>query len=223
MCFSAKASFAAAGCLTVISGLSLRKTASKKMHRMIPLALSPFCVALQQFCEGIVWLYLTNVIEKPLGIIGIYGFVVFAAVWWPIWIPLAIYCAENVLWRKRFLFFVILIGCITAALFFVSLCTHSIQIDMTNHHLYYSTLSKPFNSSNSATTHLEYTLFTMYLVAVLLPFFITRIPYAWTIGMVLGSSFIVSQLLSHAAAPSLWCFFAALSSGLVYWIITKQK
>ena len=63
MCFSAKASFIAAGTLSVIGLLSVKKAYSGN-QKFLPFATTPLIFALQQTAEGCVWLALTSA-EAP--------------------------------------------------------------------------------------------------------------------------------------------------------------
>ena len=56
MCFSAPASFIASGGLAVLGGVSF--VTAKKEDKI--LAAIPILFAIQQFCEGIQWIYLNS-------------------------------------------------------------------------------------------------------------------------------------------------------------------
>src|SRR5437660_1250937 len=120
MCFSANASFGAAGALTIIGILSIRSVATHNKS-LIPLAASPFFFAMQQTCEGIVWITLNN--GDTTGLlhqIGTHGFLFFASAWWPAWIPFVFFIAETHPHRKKLLFVKTIIGSITATILFIS-------------------------------------------------------------------------------------------------------
>jgi len=87
MCFSAEASFAAAGMLVPIGVYSLH-AATRRLPRYWPFAVMPLAFALQQASEGFVWLGLAgrNPDWVPLAS-GVYLF--FALAWWPFWFPFA--------------------------------------------------------------------------------------------------------------------------------------
>src|SRR5947207_8294564 len=100
MCFSAKASFIAAGSLSVIGLLSIRKASIIK-KKLIPFASTPLIFAIQQASEGIVWITLTNDLPHYFYTFGIYSFVFFAGIWWPLWLPITLYIIENKVIRKK--------------------------------------------------------------------------------------------------------------------------
>src|ERR1041384_5110770 len=102
MCFSAKASFIAAGTLSIIGLLSISKAATNT-KKLIPLASTPLLFALQQASEGLVWIALTTGLPSHFYKIGMYNFVFFAGTWWPLWIPIVLYVLENDSVKKNLL------------------------------------------------------------------------------------------------------------------------
>jgi hypothetical protein len=197
MCFSASASFITATGLSIISLLSFKKVSAKSY--LIPLALSPFFFALQQAGEGIVWLTMNkgdsiSLLHK----IGVYGFLFFAACWWPIWIPWIFLRIEKNNKRKKLLSVVLCIGIISAIFLFLSWIMQTSGAHIINHHLDYPVTNYPFDIT---------------------PFFISTIPYTWILGSVISIGLIISYIFYYMAFPSVWCFFAALSSAILYIIL----
>jgi hypothetical protein len=45
----------------------------------------------------------------------------------------------------------------------------------------------------------------------------------WTLGLAVGTGLIISYFFYLAALPSVWCFFAAVSSILVYCIVKAHN
>jgi hypothetical protein len=221
MCFSANASFVTAAGLSIISLLSLRKTRTKKM---IPLAISPFFFALQQSCEGIVWLTLsagdtTSMLHK----MGMYGFLFFAAFWWPIWIPLALYISEKVHSRKKLLLATTSIGLCSGILLFISWVFYTTGAIIINHHIDYPVSNYPFGITNTFIAQsISWTIAMAYCIATITPFFISSLPYAWLLGITISLGLITSYLFYLMAFPSVWCFFAAISSVLTYFVIKAK-
>ena len=62
MCFSASASFIASGGLAALGGVSF--VSAKKKDKV--LAVIPIMFSIQQFCEGIQWLYLNSGSSSPV-------------------------------------------------------------------------------------------------------------------------------------------------------------
>jgi hypothetical protein len=91
VCFSATASFTAGTALSAVGGLTLRQSRGR---RELPLALVPLLFGVQQFSEGALWLSLRH--DLPLlRSWATYIFSMFSHVVWPIFVPLAIVLVET--------------------------------------------------------------------------------------------------------------------------------
>src|SRR4051812_33140095 len=91
MCFSAGVSFVASGTLGAISVASFK--VAKKEEKII--AVMPLAFAVQQALEGINW-YMFD--HGSFSIWASYGFLFFAFIFWPVFIPIAIYILDR---KKR--------------------------------------------------------------------------------------------------------------------------
>jgi len=222
MCFSAKASFIASGTLTVMGLLCVYR--AKKNKALLPFACTPLIFAIQQFCEGLVWIGLTKELTQyPFYTIGMYGFVFFAGIWWPSWSPFTLYILEHQYARKRILFITLIIGVFTSVVYLISLITQPLTVLIINHHLYYPTLSYPFNSVNSLAQSIETYLTAPYFIATIVPCFVIRISGMWLLGVVMGIGSLTGYVFYYPTTASTWCFFAAISSMLIYGIIYIQS
>jgi hypothetical protein len=100
MCFSATASFTAGAVLGTIGTVSLSKA---KTAAQIPFAAIPMIFAIQQVCEGFVWLSFTREAFMPWHNTLVYGFLFFAQILWPIFLPFSILLLEPDPLRKKWL------------------------------------------------------------------------------------------------------------------------
>ncbi len=209
MCFSAQASFIASVVLSVIGLLSVRKTHYKNL---IPFALIPFFFGIQQFFEGIVWLTQNYGLAKdPFLGIGTYGFLFFAFVVWPIWVPLSLWCIEKNKQRKQMLVGLLGIGIIWAlyvANYMIVTQIHT-SVVCCDHVQYLVGINYP-----------DWAIL-VYAVPVVLSFFVTTVPYMGLLGLLVSSSLIGSRIIFNASFVSVWCFFAAIISLGIYWMIDK--
>jgi hypothetical protein len=222
MCFSAQASFIAAGTLTAIGLLSTRTAIHNK--KLLPLATTPLFFALQQAAEGFVWITLhNNTMPNYLHATSMYSFVFFAGIWWPTWVPLTMLCLETNPARRRLLFSTLFFGATTSLLYLISMIIQPVTVAIVGHHLYYPTLSYPFGSGNTILQYIDNTIPELYLIATVLPFFLSSIRYMWTIGLIMGLACLTSQLFYHPTTASVWCFFAAIASMLIHGIVKTQK
>ena len=97
MCFSLHMSFLAAGLLTSIGILTLKKVS----HRSeIPLASIPLIFALQQAAEGMLWLLLPTGNYPAIITISKYVFLSIATIVWPLFIPFTLLLLEPQLIRR---------------------------------------------------------------------------------------------------------------------------
>ena len=201
MCFSATASFSAGAVLLGIGALTVT---SSHRRRELPLAAIPLLFAIQQLTEGVIWLTFRH--EAPLlntVMTHLYSF--FSHVLWPIYVPVAVLLIEPLRLRRT-----VLLGFIAAGL-------------VAGVYLLYVLLAFPVISRPTGQ-HVEYVsphffaglVMTLYLLAAAVsPMFSSH-----RLVKVFG----VLALLSFAAAYgfyttwfiSVWCFFAALLSAVIY-------
>src|SRR3990167_9996798 len=97
MCFSAAASFAAGGTLSVVGALTLAKVKKKSA---LPFASIPLLFGIQQAIEGSVWVSFGSPI---LNTIATYAYSMFSHVLWPIFVPFWFLMLETDPTRKKIL------------------------------------------------------------------------------------------------------------------------
>ncbi len=223
MCFSANASFTTAAGLSIIGLLSVH--AARKNRQLLPLASSPLFFALQQGCEGLVWITLNaGDTTSMLHLIATYAFMSFAGIFWPIWVPLALYIPEKIHRRKRLLLMILCIGICSAVLLFFSWILPTTGAHVVNHHIDYPVTNYPFGITNSwLKLSVSWISSLAYCIAVIAPFFFSSLMYAWIAGMIILLAFIASYIFYYATVGSVWCFFAAVASGLLYILIRKNS
>lgn len=222
MCFSAKASFAAAGALSIIGFASLKQVRRKKI---IPFAITPLFFALQQASEGFVWITLNNGdTTRMFHMMSVYSFLFFAAMFWPTWVPFSLYIAEEVNAKKRRLFIVLCCGIIVSLFFlyyWILPITHAVVI---NHHISYPITDYPFGITNKMCGEIvSHFLCFLYGATTVIPFFISSIPSIKLLGFTLAIGGLIAYIFYLVAFPSVWCFFAALCSILIYGIVHSYE
>ena len=201
MCFSATASFSAGAVLLGIGTLTVQ---SAHRRREMPLAAIPLLFAIQQLSEGVIWL--TFRYDAPqLNVAMTYFYSFFSHVLWPIYVPVAVLLIEPLRWRRTVLLGFVAAG-LAAGLFLLQiLLTFPVVSRPTGQHMEY--VSPHFFAA---------TVMTLYLLAATVsPMF-----SSYRLVKVFG----VLALLSFAAAYgfyaiwfiSVWCFFAALLSAVIY-------
>ena len=202
MCFSAVGSFALSGVLagTGAAAMALNTSRSQRLFAAIPLVF-----AAQQAAEGVVWLTLADPAPATLNHVAVTVFLGIAVVIWPIWCPLSLWLAERIPARRRVLAVMSWIGA-GVSVGAVALLLHWQPVAMvTGHSIQYV---------HQASTLGRFTVL-VYAVAALVPFFVSTTTLARTIGATFVMSLAVTIVIYRAALTSVWCFFAAILSGLI--------
>lgn len=210
MCFSASSSFTASFLLTAIGIITLR---TAKQKNLIPYASIPLLFALQQACEGVVWL----TIDNPTTFIhhlATYLFIVFAAIIWPVWMPLSLLLLETGK-RKKILMALEVLGIGVATFIVYKLITEVLIAQHIKSSLYYY-----IANIELFEPRLQILLYTIPVVG---PFFITKMPYAKVGGIMGIGSLMVAYVIKYETFGSVWCFFAALLSVFVLFSVQKYN
>jgi hypothetical protein len=201
MCFSALASFSAAAGLSCLGIATLNLITSK---RQILLASFPCLFAVQQTCEGLIWLGR----DDRAIVAETYGFLLFATFVWLILSPLSIYLLENNLNIKRFLLGLTGVGLLLGIYLFGSIVNRGIEPQVFSGNLFYDLRFIPFYQA------CKY----IYLVIIALPFLISQNLSLKIFGTLIFASFVVAQVIFQTTFVSVWCFFAAILSGFLYFV-----
>ncbi len=201
MCFSATASFSAG---VVLAGLGTLTLKAAHHRRELPLAAIPLLFAVQQLSEGVIWMtfrYDTPLLNAVMT--HVYSF--FSHVLWPVYVPLAVLLIEPPGWRRRALLAFVAAGLAVGLYLLYFLVAYPVVSRPTGQHIEY--VSPHFFAALAMTLYLSAT---------------TVSPMVSTHRMV--KVFGVLALMSFAAAYyfyarwfiSVWCFFAALLSAVIY-------
>ncbi len=205
MCFSASGSFGIAGVLAGIGAVAMgqEKAPSRRMLGLVPLLF-----AAQQVAEGVVWLTIEHPGRSGLQAAAVAVFLGFALVVWPIWVPLSLWAGERSPRRRRLLARLVWVGIgvgIYAAMILVRgrptarVAGHSIAYD--------------YSETGPALVLALY--LPMYIIPALLPFFVSTISRARTMGAVLTLSLVATFIIERQTLTSVWCFFGAILSAVI--------
>jgi hypothetical protein len=211
MCFSTNASFVASAILVVVGVASIKKI---QMPSQVMFACIPIVFSFQQFIEGFVWITLTNNNYTDWQNIPIYIFVIFAQVVWPIWVPLSFLLIEKNINRKKALSIIVGIGSLLSLYHLYCLIFYNASATITPNHIYY-VLDFP--------KEIFFILNCFYLLTIIIPPFVSSTKRMSIFGVLLLISFLISKLYFNDYIISVWCFFAALISGVVFLIMKNLK
>ena len=204
MCFSATASFSAGALLLGIGTLTLRSAMAAQQRRELPFAAIPLLFALQQLIEGVIWL--TFSAEAPLlnsVMTHVYSF--FSHVLWPIYVPVAVLLMEPAGWRRRALFGFVAAGTAVGAYLLYVLVAFPVVSQPTGQHIEY--VSPHFFAAVTMA---------LYLLSTAISPLLSSHRMVQVFGVLALLSFGAAYAFYAMWFISVWCFFAALLSAVVY-------
>lgn len=201
MCFSATASFTASAALLGIGVLTLRRVQRPGDKA---LAAIPVLFAIQQVLEGVVWLSFSGTVHGMLDqATQLYS--LFSHVLWPIYVPFAAWSAESPGPRRRWLLGFLCVGAVVGGFLLYGMVVNPI-------------VAQPVGK------HINYESPHFYIAAVLLGYLAATTvsqmlsSHRWVrwFGVLALTSAIVAYMVYAQWFISVWCFLAALLSGVIY-------
>jgi uncharacterized protein DUF6629 len=213
MCFSATGSFAVSGALAGLGGASIARNQSPSLRMF---AATPLVFAAQQATEGAVWLTLGSAPHETLHRVAIYAYLVCAMVIWPTWLPWSLRLAEREPSRRRPLTAIAVWGALFSACALFVLAHGRPSALVAGHSLRYE-----YGASGAFPLPLLY--FLAYALPIVVPLFVSTVHQARTIGTLLIVSLGATVLIQRHALTSVWCFFAAILSGVILLAIEQER
>ena len=201
MCFSATASFSAGALLIGIGALTLK---SAKHRRELPFAAIPLLFAIQQLSEGVIWL--TFSADAPLlntVMTHVYSF--FSHVLWPVYVPVAVLLIEPPGRRRQVLLAFVAAGLAVGVYLLYFLVAFPVVSRPTGQHIEY--VSPHFFAAGAIT---------LYLMSTTLSPIVSTHRTVKVFGVLALLSFGAAYFFYATWFISVWCFFAALLSAVVY-------
>jgi hypothetical protein len=205
MCFSATASLGASALLTGSGIIAIKKM---KAPKMIAFAAVPILFGLQQLSEGVLWLTYTQPSIASWQHLSIYSFLLFAKVIWPIWIPFSIWLMEPDKGKKKLLAYLMVLGGIGSIYLAFCLFAYDVSATIEERHINYQMQIPQLGLHR-----------VLYLLGAAVPFFISSLKFMKLLGGALILSLVLSYIFYFKQLISVWCFFAALLSALVVFIV----
>lgn len=199
MCFSASASFISGAALTTVGLITISKV---KKKREIAFGAIPLMFGIQQLIEGIVWITLGN---NPLNTLAARGYLMFSHVIWPVFVPYAILLMEPNKSKKKILKFLLLVGALISLYFLIFVLTSPVTCDVVGSSLQYH-IQHPQGKFGVY----------LYIIATCISCLISSHRIVRLFGLTLVATLIASYIWYAQTSVSVWCFFAAILSGIVY-------
>jgi hypothetical protein len=210
MCFSAGASFAGGALITAIGVATVRKN-SDSSRRVF--AAMPLIFGVQQISEGFVWVALQSTGQELMLSIATHVFLFAAVILWPTYVPLSALLMEKERGGRRIMIPLLGLGLLVSAYYGVRLLTSEIVPLISSHHIKYT---------GEFPQKLALAVFAGYLTATLVPLFISSRRKVWLLGLLMAVSCFITGVFYKEFLTSVWCFFAALISIVIYGIISAD-
>lgn len=202
MCFSAPASFIAGTSLSVIGVATLKRVEARGE---IPFAMIPLLFGIQQLIEGVIWLTFAGdapVLRQAM----IYAYSAFSHVLWPIYVPFALYSLEPARWRRRAIAALQVVGLAVGLSLLYFIVTRPVVAELAGQHIVY--------------VQPHFFLFPgqimLYLAATCVVCIFSSHKFVNLFGVLVLFSFIAAYAIHAATLVSVWCFFAAILSVLIF-------
>lgn len=211
MCFSASASFIAGATLAVVGVASISQV-RKPVHLVF--AMMPILFAIQQICEGFVWLSLLDPDFATWHTHSKFTFLIFAQVIWPFWIPFSFLSIERLPERRKILRYFVFAGIAGSLMLGYRLIFSPVVAQVDGCHISYGI---------STSKSLLIITSVLYIASIVIaPFF-----SSWKTGIALATanvvSLVITQTFYEVYLVSVWCFFAAVQSVIVFFIMREIK
>jgi hypothetical protein len=210
MCFSAGASFASGTVLSAI-GLAAVKRANNSSVRLF--AGIPLLFAFQQFSEGFLWLTLKNGGSYMLQSAATFFFLIMALVVWPTLIPLSVLKMEQNQLRRKVITWFLSAGFMLSLYYSWNLLTKQVTPVINHFHIQYL---------NNFPVLSGYFAFGVYVLVTIGSLFASGLRRMWIFGLLIFISCTVTGIFYKEYLTSVWCFFAAGISVVIYWIVKES-
>ena len=200
MCFSATASFTAGAALVAVGTVTVHRSQGREE---LPIALVPLLFGVQQISEGVLWLTMTR--DLPgLQVLATNVFSFFSHAFWPIFVPFAILLVETSRRRRRALKVFVGLGLVVGLYLLFFLFREPITASVEGRSIVYE----------SPHFYLGAVL-VLYLLATCASGLFSSHRCINVFGVLAFVLAVAAYLVSVRTFVSVWCFFAAVLSGLI--------
>jgi len=203
MCFSATSSLVASGVIGAIGIATLRHV---REPRALLFASVPMLFALHQFTEGLVWLGL----DGRIGTLALdhvaFLFALYAQGILPLLMPAAVVLMEPPGWRRKAILGLTGIGAIVCAWDVYGLVFFPLHVMVEQHSIAYR---------NALTGN--FWISCLYIIATCGALLLSTHRVVKIYGLLNVVVLIVVEIVKEYAFASVWCFYAAIMSVMIYW------
>jgi hypothetical protein len=185
--------------LLAIGAITVRRAGTRAE---LPYAAIPLGFGVQQLAEGGLWLSLPAQTLTTHTLTMFY--LLFSNVLWPIYIPAAVWLIEPSASRRRKMLLPLAAGAATSLFFLVAIIAHPVSATIKGAHIGYQ-LPHPHHEM----------VFAFYALATCIGPLLSSQRMVRLFGGAIIFSMIASHFIYAMWFASVWCFFAALTSGVV--------
>jgi hypothetical protein len=227
MCFSASASFTASAVLMPLGLYSAHVARRTDQRDYVPLALTPFFFGVQQFVEGLEWTGLDQGRVEPLTSLAGLGFLFFAYCFWMIWIPWSAWSisrttdSRGLQWRLRW---VAILATLIGVGFYLPVLLNPPALQPAVHsngRLLYDISNLHSILHNFVNTEPIGEL--VYWGFIVIPLLVVSDRAVKLFGALIFVSIFLTWLTYSATFNSVWCFYCAVLSIVVLWIVNRPR
>lgn len=216
MCFSATVSFTAAAILVPVGTYCLAASRNAGVGWMA-FAAYPMAFGLQQVMEGIVW---RGIDTGNLSLIEMAarGFAFFSHFFWLFWVPFSVWLLETDTTRKKILLFLTAFGfCYGLSIFIPLLREEWLSVEVVRDSLDYRATMIYDGVVDRIIVRIVYAL------QVVTAFMVSTNPRVRLFGVLILLSVIAAFIVYKHAFVSVWCFFAALLSIYMVYMVRDVR
>jgi hypothetical protein len=211
MCFSASASFTVSAVLTTVGVVSIKTVPDRSQ---LPFASIPLLFAAQQACEGFLWMSLTNPEYSAWQSPATHIFLIFGQVLWPAWVPFSVTLIERDARKKKILKYLTGLGLIISCYLAYCIAFYELHSSDAGHHISYAV---DFPHELNLLTGL------IYFIPTVLPLLVSSVRGTLILGLANVATFVIVTVFFHEHIASIWCFFAAILSAIIFAIARILK
>lgn len=205
MCFCATGSFAASGALAVAGAVAL----SVAQNEELMLAAIPLIFAVQQALEGFQWLVPH---PGPSSLALGYGYLFFAYLLWPVYLPLTVFRVERNRKRRRILVWFVGLGVFCSLALLLMMTVQPLSIRFYPQGIAYL-FDVPLGWFGAA----------VYLVATCGSLLVSSRRSLQWFGVSAFVSALFAFIIFQQTFTSVWCFFSAILSLMILFIVKRKK
>ena len=202
VCFSPQADLGGGLLICAIGVDAVRHI--RQRREFIALAWLPLLLGAHQFIEAFVWLWLQGHVPRGIGHVALWAYLLIAFVVLPVFVPLAVIAAEPTRRRKQLMAPFAVLGAVVAATLIAAMARGPVGVKLAPYHLSYG-----------IRVSAGLLVVVLYVVAVCGPLLVSGYRNVMLFGVVNLAAVIVIARLTISGFASVWCGWAAVSSGAI--------